>query len=216
MTTPTPDLRRLSEAAERGDVEASADFGLLLAKAGKFKEAEPLLRKAAEAGITEARHNLGVLLRELGRPSEAVDAFRAAGAEGNAASEMAAAELLLDMSRESEAEEAYRSALTLGSREAAVHLTALLRERGDTDGARNTLNCALEARVPGASAEAGRLAYANGEVGLASRRFVAALRDGDVEAGPDLVELFDELLISRTCPARLEAQLIGLAERASG
>ncbi|WP_436892279.1 tetratricopeptide repeat protein [Nocardiopsis dassonvillei] len=76
--------RREREQAEAGDTDTMVNFGILLAKEGRIKEAEHWLRQAAEKGDARAMILLGDLLAETGRPEEAKHWLRQATEEGDA------------------------------------------------------------------------------------------------------------------------------------
>jgi len=84
----------LREAAERGDVDAQCDLGIIYAKVGgvaaETPEARTWIRRAAEQGHAEAQYYLGDTSDDL-HPEEAVEWLRQAGEQGHVAAQFALA-----------------------------------------------------------------------------------------------------------------------------
>ena len=84
----------LTEAAERGDVGAQCDLGIIYAKVGgvaaETPEARTWIRRAAELGHAEAQYYLGDTSDEE-EQEEAVEWLRQAGEQGHVAAQLALA-----------------------------------------------------------------------------------------------------------------------------
>jgi len=78
-------LEKLRVAAENGNAQTQANFGLLYAigqgVSRDNSKAEPWFRKAAERGLVSAQYNLGIM---LGNHAQAAQWFRKAAEQGNA------------------------------------------------------------------------------------------------------------------------------------
>jgi len=84
----------LREAAERGDVDAQCDLGIIYAKVGgvaaETPEARTWIRRAAEQGHAEAQYYLGDTSDDA-EQEEAVEWLRQAGEQGHVAAQFALA-----------------------------------------------------------------------------------------------------------------------------
>jgi len=118
-------------AAERGDVDAMNNLGVLLKRRGQTAAAEHWYRRAAQAGHTDAQYHLGVLLAAHD-DREAELWYRAAAAAGDTWATNNLATLLADRGNDSEAEQCYRRAAQAHLPQAMINVAALLTARQDS------------------------------------------------------------------------------------
>ena len=114
------------EAADRGELAAGHNLGLLLYDVGRLEEAIALWRTTVAIGETEHRL-LGNALADSGDVEEAEALFRQGAEAGDVEALVDLGALLQDESRLDEAETVLREAIAAGGVEAYAFLASVLR-----------------------------------------------------------------------------------------
>jgi tetratricopeptide (TPR) repeat protein len=184
---------RYREAADRGELAAGHNLGLLLYDLHRYDEAIALWRTTVVVGETEHRL-LANALADTGEVEEAEKWFREGAAAGDIEALVDLGALLQDEDRLDEAEAILREALTAGATEAYVFLASVLRLEDRVDEAEVVLREGVQRGIGSAETQLGNhLSDANPKSAEAEQLYRSAVQHGDDDAYNNLgVLLWDQ------------------------
>jgi hypothetical protein len=184
---------RYREAADRGELAAGHNLGLLLYDLGRLDEAIALWRTTVVVGETEHRL-LGNALADSGDVEEAERWFRDGAAAGDAEALVDLGALLQDEDRLDEAEIVLREAIAAGGADGYVFLASVLRLDERTEEAEAVLREGVARGIGTAETQlANHLSDSEPGSAEAEGLYRSAIRHGDSEAYNNLgVLLWDQ------------------------
>ncbi len=177
-------------AARTGDIDATADLGVMSAVRGDLVEAKGLFARAARSGHARAMYNLGVLAE--GVSSERTEEWYRRAAGAGFADAMYNLGVHLEAHNEpEEAEKWYREAASTGHIHAMNNLGARLQRRRDLREAELWYRRAAQGGHSDAMNNLGAMLERRGQVDEAERWYRRAAEAGDVNGMANLAAALD-------------------------
>lgn len=171
--------------AERGNVPAIHNYGLLCVKQGLHREAERMWRESARAGNYRAALDLGLFFQERGRKKEAERWLREAVKSGDEHAAYHLADLLREDNRTREAKE-WLSIAARDNQVGAKFLRFLIDEEGNAKELEDSLKREIATGNTALRHHLGELYFRTSRLTEAEAVWKQAMNDGDIDSALEL------------------------------